>query len=145
MAVFVLEDLQGSCEVVLFPKMYEKSLGILAEDAIIFVQGKIDTSRENPNILCDAIMDHEGIEDKLGAKVMIEMDRNDVTEERISRIESICSSHRGKSNVCVSVTVASGHKIAMVADRKYCVKADTDFVLKLRDAVKPGIVELMRK
>ena len=145
MAVFVLEDLQGSCEVVLFPKMFDRCINMLEEDAIVFVKGKIDTSRENPNLLCDTMMAHEGIEEKLGARVVIDMDKDDVTEERIARIQSICTSHKGKSNLCLNVKVPSGHRIAMVADRKFCVKADTDFVLKLREAVKPGVVELKRK
>jgi DNA polymerase-3 subunit alpha len=143
--VFVLEDLQGSCEVVMFPRIFERYLGKVEEDAIVFVRGKVDTSRENPNLLCEQLMDHEGIEEKLGARVVIDMDKDDVTEERISRIQSICTSHKGKSNICLNVKVPSGHRIAMVADRKFCVKADTDFVLKLREAVKPGVVELKRK
>ena len=145
MAVFVLEDLRGSCEVVLFPKTLEKFSELVVSDSIVFVRGKVETSRENPNIICEELLPHEGIEDKIAARIQINLDKDDVTEDRISRIESICSKHKGKSHVCMTVAMPSGHRVSTVADRKYCVKADEDFVTKLKEAVRPGKVELLRK
>lgn len=145
MAVFVLEDLRGSCEVVMFPKILNKFSELVVADSIVFVRGKIETSRETPNIICDELLPHEEIEDKIAARIQIDLDKNDVTEERISRIQSICEKHKGKSHVCMTVALPSGHRVSTVADKKYCVKADEDFVVKLREAVRPGKVELLRK
>ena len=145
MAVFVLEDLRGSCEVVVFPKTLEKFSELVVADSIVFVRGKVETSRETPNVICEELLPHEDIEDKIAARIQINLDKSDVTEERISRIENICSAHKGKSQVCMTVSLPSGHKVSTVADRRYSVKADEDFVTKLKEAAKPGKVELLRK
>src|SRR4029079_3214288 len=42
MAVVTLEDLQGSIEVVVFPRLYEQTAGIWAEGSILLVAGRVD-------------------------------------------------------------------------------------------------------
>ena len=53
MAVFVLEDLQGQVEVVIFPETLSKYSDILVQDAVVFVTGKADFKRETPNIIAE--------------------------------------------------------------------------------------------
>ena len=142
MAVFVLEDLQGSCEVVLFPKTLEKYSDLVQADNIIFVRGKVDCKRQTPNILCDELIALDDVTDKLAAQVWVKLGLEDVTEERISRIRSLCESHRGKSPLCVTLRAKGGYRISAVADKKLNVRPDVDFCRKLEAVVGAGNVEL---
>jgi DNA polymerase III subunit alpha len=56
MAAVTLEDLQGSIEVVVFPKLYEQTLGTWAEGAILVVAGKVDHRGEEVSLLADLVM-----------------------------------------------------------------------------------------
>ena len=42
MATFVLEDLEGSAEVLVFPETYKKAAGRLADDVVVVVKGKAE-------------------------------------------------------------------------------------------------------
>jgi hypothetical protein len=55
MAVATLEDLQGTLEVVVFPRMYVTSGGTFAEGAILLVAGRIDHRGEEASLLADAV------------------------------------------------------------------------------------------
>ncbi len=57
MAFLTLEGNGGSIDVVVFPRVYEKSRGLLHEDRVIIVSGKLDArpDRENHPILADWI------------------------------------------------------------------------------------------
>jgi DNA polymerase-3 subunit alpha len=55
MAVATLEDLQGTLEVVVFPRMYATSGGTFAEGSILLVAGKIDHRGEEASVLADAV------------------------------------------------------------------------------------------
>jgi len=57
MAAFVLEDLQGQVEVVLFPDVLEKYGHYLVEDKGVFVKGKVDCGKEKPNVFADELVD----------------------------------------------------------------------------------------
>ena len=145
MAVFVLEDLHGTCEVVLFPKCLEKFADILEEDKVLFVKGKVDCKRETPNILCDELIQIEDVCDKLATKVRIYLRHGDVSEKSIKRISDICTAHRGKSPLQVSYTSKKGHKILAIADTKLNVRADMDFHKKMQAIVGTGKVRYIGK
>jgi len=59
MAAVTLEDLQGSLEVVVFPKLYEQTLGTWSEGAILVVAGKVDHRGEEVSLLADLVLTWE--------------------------------------------------------------------------------------
>ncbi len=144
MAVFELEDLQSKCEVVVFPKKLEAFADLLQVDKVLFVEGKVDCQRENPNILCEKLIAMEDIADQMAARVWIELLSLDVNEEKAERIRTLCKTHRGKSPVHVSVQTTGGYRIATIADKTYSVRADVDFCKKMEAVVGRGNVKLMR-
>jgi hypothetical protein len=57
MAVVTLEDLQGSLEVVVFPKLYEQTAATWADGSILLVAGRIDHRGEEVSLLADLVVD----------------------------------------------------------------------------------------
>jgi len=56
MAFLTLEDLVGTVEVIIFPKIYESYKDILYEDNIILVEGTLNVSEdEAPKLICNKI------------------------------------------------------------------------------------------
>ncbi len=55
MLVATLEDLTGSVEVVVFPKVYEQTASAWADDSIVLVSGRLDRRDEAPQILAEAV------------------------------------------------------------------------------------------
>lgn len=54
MAFVTLEDMQGSCDVVVFPDLWRDTRDLWQPDRILVVSGKVDTSRrDEPNLLCN--------------------------------------------------------------------------------------------
>ena len=57
MGIATLEDLQGTVEVVVFPRMYEETLGTWTEGAILLVAGRVDHRGEEVSLLADLAVD----------------------------------------------------------------------------------------
>ena len=55
MAVATFEDLQGTLEVVVFPRMYATSGPTFVEEAILLVSGRVDHRGEEVSLLADAV------------------------------------------------------------------------------------------
>src|SRR5262249_11678392 len=53
MAVITLEDLHGTIEAVVFPRVYERSAEVFKDDAILVIEGKGDTRGERPRMGID--------------------------------------------------------------------------------------------
>jgi DNA polymerase-3 subunit alpha len=145
MAVFELQDLQGRCEVVVFPKTLEQHGNLLTVDKILFVKGTVDTRRETPNIVCDELIPLEQVREKLAARVTVNLKRDEVTEELVTRLRNLCGQHRGKSPLQVSLTTQGGYRIRAIADRSLCVQPDAEFCEKLKLIVGWDRVALGRK
>jgi DNA polymerase-3 subunit alpha len=55
MGVATLEDLQGTIEVIVFPKVLEQTAPTWSEDAIVLVAGRVDHKGEETVLLADAV------------------------------------------------------------------------------------------
>ncbi len=56
MAFVEIEDIQGSLEIIVFPRTFEQFQDILIRDKLILVAGKVDAAEENrPKVLADTI------------------------------------------------------------------------------------------
>jgi DNA polymerase-3 subunit alpha len=53
MAVLMIEDLHGTIEVVVFPRIYERTPDLWREDAILVLEGKVDTRSDRPQLVLD--------------------------------------------------------------------------------------------
>jgi DNA polymerase-3 subunit alpha len=55
MGFVTLEDIQGSIELLLFPKTWEKYGSLVEPDRVLFAGGKVDTEGNDPKILVDEL------------------------------------------------------------------------------------------
>jgi DNA polymerase III alpha subunit len=55
MLVATLEDLQGSVEVVVFPKVFAETAHAWADDSVVLVSGRVDRRDEAAQLLCEAV------------------------------------------------------------------------------------------
>ena len=143
MAVFVLEDLQGQVEVVVFPRTLKQCAGLIENDKVVFVKGRVDRKREKPNVLASELIGIDDIGDKIATRVRIDIDSNIVTPEAVAQIKSICLHHQGKSPVYVAVHTDKGKVFASAAN-SLAVNPDVDFCKKIRHIVGDKNVQLTR-
>jgi len=59
MAFVELEDVQGTIEVIVFPRTYEETHGMWETEKVVVVRGKVDIKGGNgPKIICDKVDDN---------------------------------------------------------------------------------------
>ncbi|MBN1796508.1 MAG: DNA polymerase III subunit alpha [Sedimentisphaerales bacterium] len=134
MAVFILEDLQGEVEVVLFAETFNKFSHLVESDKVVFVKGKVDRRREKPNIFAEELISLDEVTEKLAARVRIRLSSDQVSNEKVSEIKTICQHHRGKSPLYVTIQTNKG-KVYTSAGKDLSVNPDVDFCKKMRQVV----------
>lgn len=65
MAFVSVEDLSGTIEVVVFPRLYEETRDLWAEDRLVVIKGKADFRDERPTVICDAAREYDPLIDGL--------------------------------------------------------------------------------
>src|SRR5437667_454603 len=55
MLVANLEDLQGTVEVVVFPKVFQETANAWSDDAVVLVSGRVDHRDDEAKLLCEVV------------------------------------------------------------------------------------------
>jgi len=58
MAFVTLEDIQGTIDVVVFPRTWKQTQPLWQRDKIVVVRGKVDARGRKPSIICDSVSDN---------------------------------------------------------------------------------------
>ena len=98
MGVFVLEDLQASVEVTLFPRVMQEQGYKLADDAIVLVKARIDRRDETVKLIGMDITVFEGSAEAAPA-LRLNLPATALSEERIVRLKAMLAEHPGESPV----------------------------------------------
>jgi len=109
MAKFVLEDLQAAMEVCVFPKTMADFGGLIENDAILVVKGRLNTRDEEPTIVCMEVsrpLLARGAED-----LHIALPLGVLTDSTLKGLKGILSGHPGPSSVLLHV----GAKVLQLA------------------------------
>src|SRR5439155_1980627 len=92
MAVFTLEDLQSSCEVMVFPKTMTEYGHKLVDDVAVCVKARVDKREEAPKLVAMEIDVFEGVTD--GAPPLrIKLAPTRLNESLIGRLKGILGDH----------------------------------------------------
>jgi DNA polymerase-3 subunit alpha len=102
MARFVLEDLQASMEVFVFPRVMADYGMLLENDAIVAIRGRLDLRDDQPKIVCMEVRRPELA--ALGAPALkIALPLQKLTDETVGRLRGVLVGHPGDSPVLLHV------------------------------------------
>ncbi len=130
MAVFVLEDLRSSIEVMVFPKTMMSISHVLADDAVVILRGRLDKREDTPKFIALDAQAFDGIVD--GAPPMrIKLRADQMDETRLTRLKALLSEFPGESRVFLHVTNNDGDQVVRLPVR-YCVENASPLVSEMR-------------
>ena len=99
MAVLTLEDREGSLEVVVFPKTYEKCATVLAADRLVLVTGKLDDDDEAVRVMADDVRPIESLTGSVGRTLSICLPPPLHDRQTLQALSDLFALHRGPSLV----------------------------------------------
>lgn len=125
MAFLTLEDLVGTVEVVVFPKDYEKNAALLAEDAKVFVQGRVSVEEDKDGkLICERILPFE----KPARKLWIKFPDMESYEAQEAKLFAAIAESEGDDSVVIYV---QNPKSMKELPRNRNVRADEELLTSL--------------
>ena len=142
MAFITLEDLLGSVEVVIFPKVYENFSHLLVEDSKVFIEGRISEEEDRDNkLLCEKIWRFEDAEAERTKEIWIQFENRAAYDRSEGHIESILRENPGND---IAVIYLRSEK-AVKKMRNLRCKGDTKLVEKFRSIYGKANVRVVVK
>lgn len=127
MAFIKVEDMYGNIEIVIFPKVLEKCISFINEDAMVVVKGRVSIREdEQPKILCEEIKPLVKINND---KIYIQVEEEKLIKPVINEIAQVLSEYNGSTPVYFW---AKKEKRKYVIPNNLWVNEDTELLNFLR-------------
>ena len=144
MAVFTLEDAQGSVEVLCFPDTYAKCGSLIESGAMLIVRGRLEKDDESARILATEIAPIETVRERIAREVAI---RVPGTPDRhlFQALGEIFSRHRGDRRICFDLELpATPTRLRVRADvsSQIRVRPSSTLIAEIEQVVGQGSVSL---
>ena len=126
MAFVTIEDLYGTVEVLVFPKLYEKYRQIIAEDNKVFITGRVTSGgEENAKMICETIT---SFDDK-SSELWIRFENKEEYEEKYPQLLENIKLSNGKDKIVIYLNQEKAKKILPASCN---VNADQQFLQKMQ-------------
>ncbi len=143
MAVFTLEDSQGSVEVIAFPETFQRAAASIEVGTLVLVRGKLERDDESVRILASEIAPIETVRERIAREVAIHL-KAPADRSTFEQLGAIFARHRGDRRVSFEMELPSPRRLLVRADvtSQIRVRPSQTLVAELEQVVGPGAVEL---
>ena len=135
MATFVLEDLQASIDVFVFPKTMADYGALLDDDAIVVVKGRVDMRDDRVKLVCMEVQRPELAVDG-STDLRISLPVHALTDANVNDLKRLLTEHPGDSPVFLHV----GEKVIRLPS-EFRVDARKGLVGELRVLLGPNAIQ----
>jgi len=138
MAVFDLEDLAGTLACVVFPRDYRTYEPLLEADRVVFVRGRVDTTREQPQVRVSEVMDVDEGRRRLASALVLRLGRADADERLMRALADALRAHPGPLPVYLELPGRDGARTLIRAGEDFRVTIDAGLQRDLGDLLGTG-------
>jgi len=135
-AFITLDDGRGRLEVRIFPEVYERHRQLIAEDAILVVQGTLgwDEFNQTTRLNVERVLDLDGVRAEYARQLLIKLDLQQCEIGVLTPLARILAKHRGDGRCVVLVDyVGAGARVEFKCGSNWQVKPSEALLKQLRE------------
>ncbi|MBN1766052.1 MAG: DNA polymerase III subunit alpha [Sedimentisphaerales bacterium] len=141
MAMFTLEDLNGTVDGVIFPDSLALYEDLIQPDKMVFLRGLVDFRREEPSIRVNQVYDMTRAAEELTHAVYVQFE-NELNTATLEQFKNLCLGHPGRCPVYIQVVTSQDLRVVMQIQDS--VRPDTEFCRRLAALVGKEHFKLLR-
>ena len=149
MATASLTDLNGSINLIFFPKIYELKSNIIYEDQKCFISGRVSIDGEDIKVIVDSILPFN----QIPMDIWLQFDNKDDYNSKKPAIDAIINESKTPVNGSLIILYLKEEKSIKKLDNSMRIKLDDELMFKLykvlsEDNVKttyPNVKDLIRR
>jgi DNA polymerase-3 subunit alpha len=143
MAVFMLDDVDGSVEVVVFPEAFAKHASLIEADAMLLVRGKLEKDDESARLIASELLPMAALVERTTREIAIHVKPTLNSRSTFEALAELLSRHRGDRRVYLEVDVkGDSGPLRVRADVTQRVKPTERLVAEVEQLCGQGSVEL---
>ncbi len=134
MAIVTLEDLEGTIDLLVFPKSYKTCGPHLVKDAILFFKGNLDKKEQDPKLLVNEVTPIAEVHKRFMRSICLKVG-SAAQEDTLKRLQEILHKHPGSIPVYLEFKEGDNQRSQLLVDRSLYVKPDENLVQSLQEVL----------
>ncbi len=139
MANLVLEDQEGTVDMILFPGDFENSYPLLESEEPVFVEGAAEVSEDGTQVAVRSIRLLSDVESELAKRMVLVLGADDFSHNRLAAVREILAHHPGACSVSLSLNFGD-REVVIEAGRHFVVAPTEELSTEMGDLVGPEAV-----
>jgi DNA polymerase-3 subunit alpha len=136
MYFFNLEDLQGSVEVVCFPRTVTEYGPMIREDAVLIVTGRVDHRGDDVKMIAQQVREPH-LETETTVRLKVPATR--MSRSTVEQLRSVLANHPGNTGVFLHMTSDGGERVIELGS-EHRVEPRSALFAELRELLGPSVV-----
>ena len=132
MAFFTIDDFSGSCECLMFSKVYSEYGKYVIEEEPVFVIGNLESSGDTVKMHVNKLLPLELARKQLSQSVKLIVNRDETTPEKLAKLKPVLKANKGKVPVYIHL-VSNGNKGSLYSLNELRVELSDSLFNELSD------------
>jgi DNA polymerase-3 subunit alpha len=120
MAILQIEDLLGTVEAVVYPRVFRVHESLLKPDAPVFIQGIVQIRNEAAGVIVNEMSDLARVQENLTTALYIRIHETEQAEV-LHRLKDVVERFPGSCRLFLDLTLASGKTVVVRASSRFAV------------------------
>jgi len=142
MAFLRLEDLAGSCEVVVFPELYKSAAPILQKDNTLFIKGKMNLREDDPKVVAVEIIPLAEVQKRLTKVVSVDLLTTGLNMETLSKLKEIFEAHKGNVPLYLNFREPGGRNVMLSTSDTFRVETSEELFQKIESLLGENSIKI---
>ncbi len=126
-AMFSLEDVQGTVQVLCMNENYDKYRGLLVEGTPLFVLAEVNRGEDKPKLFPQEIMTLDEVPRRFTRQVQIRLPLARTTPEHLGQARDLAAANPGKCPLLLCLLYATGEMVFIEPSERYFVLPTLEF------------------
>ena len=131
MAFVKFEDFSGTVDCVIFASIYAECHELIEQDAIVFLKGEVDQSRDEPSLKVEEVIPLDRAKADLTRRLTLDVHHGDDLDLQIAAMKRLLREHPGRIPVAFHVETADRARVLIQAGPGFSVSADPELFRQL--------------
>ena len=132
MAFFTIDDFSGSCECLMFSKIFDEYGRYLKEEEPVFILGNLESSGDAVKIHVNKVLQMEVARKELAQSLKIIVDREKYSTETLLKLKTILLKYEGKIPVFIHLN-SNGTKGKLFSLGQHRISLSDEFLMDLKN------------
>ena len=135
MAIMLMEDLEGTVEVLVFPSAYKDVSKYIRPNLTVFVRGRLNLKEEKPKIIVDDIVPIEEARRVFTQAISIDLNMIGMDRGILEKLKELFSKHKGNIPVYFNIKTIKNGSYRILVDKELFVTPTDEMIGELEELV----------